>query len=224
MIPKKQRLSDEELKKLIEIYNNAKSNGTNVKILIRINCVTAWGKGWEWSTIEDILMVSKDVIDDAIGKYTLFGIQGLTENHYFGGQINPLGEKVNYDSLKGRQRETYNFQKVSAIFADYGYTTIKLSDDWMGADFIAISFDGNIYLKVQLKGRLSFYKKYIGKKIRICFHDSESDKWFLYPHDELLKEIEPKLKGTVSWDSNGGYSFSRLSNKNKSILEKYRIS
>jgi hypothetical protein len=72
MIPKKQRLSDEELKKLIELYNNVKSNGINVKTLIRINCVIAWGKGWEWSTIEDILMVSKDVIDDAIGKYTLF--------------------------------------------------------------------------------------------------------------------------------------------------------
>jgi transposase len=80
MIPKKQRLSDEELKKLIDAYNVAKDK----KTLIRINCVIAWGKGWEWSTIEDILMVSKDVIDDAIGKYTLFGIQGLTENHYEG--------------------------------------------------------------------------------------------------------------------------------------------
>jgi len=45
-------------------YNVAKDK----KTLIRINCVIAWGKGWEWSTIEDILMVSKDVIDDAIGK------------------------------------------------------------------------------------------------------------------------------------------------------------
>jgi len=63
MIPKKQRLSDEELKKLIDAYNVAKDK----KTLIRINCVIAWGKGWKWSTIEDILMVSKDVIDDAIG-------------------------------------------------------------------------------------------------------------------------------------------------------------
>jgi len=56
MIPKKQRLSDEELKKLIELYNNnAKSNGINVKTLIRINCVIAWGKGMvssQPSTIE----------------------------------------------------------------------------------------------------------------------------------------------------------------------------
>ena len=80
-MPKKQRLSDEELKKLIDAYNVAKDK----KTLIRINCVIAWGKGWEWSTIEDILMLSKDVIDDAIGEYTLFGIQGLTtENHYEG--------------------------------------------------------------------------------------------------------------------------------------------
>ena len=46
-MPKKQRLSDEELKKLIDAYNVAKDK----KTLIRINCVIAWGKGWEWSTI-----------------------------------------------------------------------------------------------------------------------------------------------------------------------------
>ncbi|MCL5032956.1 MAG: hypothetical protein M1542_06925 [Thermotogae bacterium] len=49
MIPKKQRLSDEELKELKELYDSVKE-----KTLIRINCVIAWGKGWEWSTIEDI--------------------------------------------------------------------------------------------------------------------------------------------------------------------------
>ncbi len=59
MIIRKQRLSNEELKKLIEIYENAKSNGINVKAVIRINCVIAWGNGWEGSTIEDILIVSK---------------------------------------------------------------------------------------------------------------------------------------------------------------------
>jgi len=94
MIPKKQRLSDEELKKLIDAYNVAKDK----KTLIRMNCVIAWSKGWEWSTIEDILMVSKDVIDDAIGKYTLFGIQGLTENHYEGhhNKMTKAEEKSSY--------------------------------------------------------------------------------------------------------------------------------
>jgi len=29
-------------------------------------------------------MVSKDVIDDAIEKYRIFGIHGITENHYEG--------------------------------------------------------------------------------------------------------------------------------------------
>ena len=51
-----------------------------------------------------------------------------------------LGEKIKYEDLNARQKETYNFQIVSALFADYGYTTIKLSDDWLGADFIAINF------------------------------------------------------------------------------------
>jgi hypothetical protein len=44
MIPKQQRLSDEELKKLIELYDSVKRNGTSVKTLIRINCVIAWAK------------------------------------------------------------------------------------------------------------------------------------------------------------------------------------
>ena len=51
-----------------------------------------------------------------------------------------FNERIQYDDLKGKQQEIYNFQKVSAHLADYGYTTIKLDDDWMGADFIAILY------------------------------------------------------------------------------------
>ena len=77
-------------------------------------------------------------------------------------------EKIKYKDLNGRQKEIYNFQKVSSVLADYGYTTIKLDDDWMGADFIALHVDGLRYLKVQLKGKLTFDNKYIGKDIFIC--------------------------------------------------------
>jgi hypothetical protein len=60
----------------------------------------------------------------------------------------------------------------------------------MGAEFIAIHFDGNRYLKVQLKGRLTFDKKYIGKDLFICFYDKD---WIIYPHDELLSLFEPEI-------------------------------
>jgi len=72
------------------------------------------------------------------------------------------------------------------VLADYGFITIKLSDDWNGADFIAQSLTGET-LKVQLKGRLSFYKKYQGKDLWICFR--QGSKWYFYPHDELLERI-----------------------------------
>ena len=50
-------------------------------------------------------------------------------------------QKITYADLNSRQRENYNFQKVSALFADYGFTTMRLSDDWQGADFIAQHID-----------------------------------------------------------------------------------
>ena len=74
----------------------------------------------------------------------------------------------------------FNFQKASAKLADYGFTTMWLNNDWQGADFIAVHVDGNTYLKVQLKDRLSFNRKYIGKDIYICFI-SDGD-IYLYPH------------------------------------------
>jgi len=127
-------------------------------------------------------------------------------------------KRIDYKNLNARQKEIYNFQKVSAIFADFGFTTVKLADDWMGADFIAISFDGLTYLKVQLKGRMTFEKKYIGKGIHICFCDRVSGKWYLYPHDETLEKFLNKIENSVSWKLNGGYSFPGLSTYAKSVL------
>ena len=131
--------------------------------------------------------------------------------------------KTDYAALNSRQQEIFNFQKVSSLFADYGFTTIKLSDDWMGADFLAISFDGTQTLKVQLKSRLTFDKKYIGKDIYICFRDRDSDSWYVYPHDEFLQEIEPDIAHTESWKNNGGYSYPTISEKNKFRMMKYKI-
>jgi len=128
-------------------------------------------------------------------------------------------DKVSYENLNARQQEIYNFQKASAIFADYGYTTVKLSDDWMGADFIAISFDGTRYLKIQLKGRLTFEKKYQGKEIFICFHDISNDNWYLYDHDKLLEKFIESIKTSDSWGIKGGYSYPYLNEHRKEILE-----
>ena len=62
-------------------------------------------------------------------------------------------KRITYDELNSKQKEIYNFQKVVALLADYGFNCIKLDDDWQGADFLAYHKDGTTTLKVQLKSR-----------------------------------------------------------------------
>lgn len=131
--------------------------------------------------------------------------------------------RIAYNELSSRQQESYNFQKVSALLADYGFTTIRLTDDWQGADFIAQHIKGE-FLKVQLKGRLSFYKKYQDKDLYICFRVNES--WFFYPHDDVLKRaLEIHAFGeSKSWIVDGGYSFPSIPKELMPLLDAYRIS
>jgi hypothetical protein len=138
--------------------------------------------------------------------------------------MKPKLRQVHYASLNARQKENYNYQKVSAILADYGYVTMRLSDDWDGADFIAKHIREKEILKVQLKGRLDFRKKYLGKEIYVAFHAKKTDIWYLYPHDELLNELGHAgfVVNTTAW-SNGGYSFANLSPELQHLLEPYRL-
>ena len=133
--------------------------------------------------------------------------------------------RVRYADLNARQKENYNFQKVSALLADFGFSTLRLTDDWQGADFIAQHIDGETFLKVQLKGRLTFDKKYRGKDLYVAFEHRGT--WYLYPHDELLKVVLDQtdtIAGTSSWDDLGGYSFNGLSRQMASLLEPYEVS
>ena len=127
-------------------------------------------------------------------------------------------KKINYTDLNAKAKEMYNFQKFSSILADYGYTTMWLNNDWEGADFIAVHIDGATTLKIQLKGRFSFSKKYMGKNILIAF--IENEKYYIYPHDELL-ELLNFTKTDKTWLDHGKWSSPRLSKKYKVILEKY---
>ena len=67
--------------------------------------------------------------------------------------------KIEYNSLNSRQKEIFNFQKISGVLADYGFNCIKLADDWQGADFLAYHKDGLDTLKVQLKSRLTINER-----------------------------------------------------------------
>src|SRR5258706_131411 len=132
---------------------------------------------------------------------------------------------INVRTLNSRQIENYNFAKLSAILADYGFNTMRLSADWNGADFIAQHVACPTLL-VQLKGRFGFWPKYIGKSIHIAFPGSNGD-WYLYPHDDLLKPVLARIEGTRSWkgETSGepGYSWPGIPAWAKPLLDVHRV-
>jgi hypothetical protein len=131
--------------------------------------------------------------------------------------------KVPYPRLNSRQKENFNFQKVSAVLAEYGFVTMRLSDDWQGADFIAQHVDGKLFIKVQLKSRPAFAKKYLGKDLFIAYYDGTD--WYLYPHDEVLKRVlkVTSIGETESWSIRGGYSWKAAPEQLRQILAEYRL-
>ena len=134
-------------------------------------------------------------------------------------------EKVDYAHLNGRQKENYNFHKIAARLADYGYTSMRLSDDFQGADFIALHIDGETFLRVQLKARLTFVKHYDGKGLHIAFR--EGDAVYLYPHDglrqRLFAEGFAERSRSEAWTVDGTRSWPSIPKKMRVILEEYSI-
>lgn len=116
--------------------------------------------------------------------------------------------RIPYKDLNSRQKENYNFQKVAARLADYGFNSIRLSDDWQGADFIAVHIDGETFLKVQLKARLAINRIYEGRGVRIAF--LLEDDLYLYDHDGLVAHMEQNSRigaDSVTWHQQGKRSW-----------------
>ena len=115
-----------------------------------------------------------------------------------------------------------NFQKSAAVLADYGFNCIKLNDDWQGADFLAYHKDGDQTPRVQLKGRATIDKKYLGRDLYMNF--PVHGNWYPVLHDELVElvKINTNWLNTRSWNDNGRYSSahpsSRLLNGLRSFL------
>lgn len=133
-------------------------------------------------------------------------------------------EPVPYSDLNSRQKENYNFHKVAARMADYGFNCLRLTDDWQGADFIACHIDGETFLKVQLKGRLVIDRKYQGKAIHIAF--IHGDMAYLYDHDRLVGHLEANgLIGddSVTWHEQGFRSWPTPPAWAINFLEEFRI-
>ena len=124
-------------------------------------------------------------------------------------------KRIKYSCLNARQKENYNFQKAAAILADYGFNCMRLSDDWKGADFLAVHIDGETTLRVQLKSRVSINEKYLGKDLWMMF--PAGDNWFLIPHDKLVRKLG---KTGYGW---GKYSRKGQSPGIQNMLEPYLV-
>ena len=133
-------------------------------------------------------------------------------------------EKIKYPRLSPRQQENYNYTKVASALAEYGFQTIKLSDDWQTADFIAQHIDKKTFLKVQLKSKLCISKKYTNKDLWICFR--EKNHFYLYPHAEVMEHIlsNYNVGNTESWKKNGIYYWPSLPKKISNFLKQYKFS
>jgi hypothetical protein len=128
--------------------------------------------------------------------------------------------RIAYAQLNSKQRENYNFAKLSAVMANYGFSLLRLSDDWNGADAIAVHVDGEQYLRIQLKGRgVALGKKYEGKNLWIACTD-KNETWYVFPHDEL-RDFAKKagLLNTRSWRVSGTFRRSEVTREIKDFVK-----
>lgn len=118
----------------------------------------------------------------------------------------PKFEHIRYDTLNARQKELFNFQKLAATLADYGFNCIKLADDWQGADFLAYHFDGTVTLRIQLKSRVTIQKKYLEKNIWMAF--PHQGFWYLIEHDQLVVKAKEHTNWlqSPSWQEKNGFN------------------
>jgi len=132
-------------------------------------------------------------------------------------------QRIKYNELSPRQKEKFNFQKVAAELADYGFNCMWLNDDRQGADFIASHINGNTVLRIQLKGRLAIDQKYSGKGIFVAFN--QDDHWYIYPHDQLRDELLNLglMTGSESWDIHGSYNWPKMSKNIHEHMGQYAI-
>lgn len=131
--------------------------------------------------------------------------------------------KIKYNELGSKAKETYNFQKISAILVDYGFATNWLNVDFKSADFIAVHFNGLDILKIQLKSRVTIDKKYLSKDIYMAF--PLNGDFYLVPHDDLVEFAGKSTSwlDSSSWIDKGGYSSQSPSSATIELLKNYKL-
>lgn len=135
-------------------------------------------------------------------------------------------QKIIYEHLNPKQKELFNFQKLSGLLADYGLETIRINNDWNGADFLMIDCNNeNVTYKVQLKSRFTLNLKYTSdKNLYIAF--PYKNNWYLFHHKSILENYSKvsNLENDKVWKETGKYSQANLSKKLEELLHEYLIS
>ena len=129
--------------------------------------------------------------------------------------------KVEYRNLNSRAKENFNAAKLASLMADYGYNCLRLSDDYNGADLIALR-EGEDAMHVQLKSRLTLSKQYEDKGLYMAF--PVGDDWYILPHDKLVEiASEHGYLDTPSWQDGGSYSTAKPSAALMQLLREYKL-
>lgn len=118
-------------------------------------------------------------------------------------------------------REVINRNTLVSLALTSGYNAFLPVYDG-GTDFILYNEGTGDLKKVQLKGRWTIDRKYLGLDIWIAFQ--EGDVWYLAPHDEMVQLAETYgYAATASWLSVGTYCRPKLSRQMRSDMEKYQF-
>ena len=123
-------------------------------------------------------------------------------------------QRIDYTQLNSRAQENYNADKLGALMADYGYHCMRLSDDFNGADMIALR-EGEETLHIQLKGRVMIKPEYMNKGLYIAF-PIKGD-FYVLLHDTLVEICgERGYLETRAWLEQGKW---HVGNPPKAMIE-----
>ena len=119
----------------------------------------------------------------------------------------------------GQIREVINRNSLVSLALARGYNAFLPVYDG-GIDFILYNEQSGDTKLVQLKGRWTIDKKYVGRNVWIAFHNEGH--WYLAPHDVMVKHAEGYgYASSKSWLEGGTYTSPRLSKAQLADLAPY---
>ena len=135
-------------------------------------------------------------------------------------------ERKKYKQLTNREKEICNICRLAALLSEYGFECMTVKNDVNGPDIIAYNNGVNAQnqrtLYIQVKGRATIKRNYIGRGLYIAF--PSEDGWYLIPHDEeLLKRVPENWLNSVSWKEDGLFHTKHLKDENKEKFKPFFI-